>query len=226
MSISNRHQFAPLGKNSKPFTGQRLARVIAKPTQGIYNDNLRESLCVSIPFIPVDTIRENINSLMPHLVDFVTDVQNSVIKELRIESGCSEISDDDIGMPAILKYLEGNSRGGRITTEFMLEWMRETYSVQAAEFIAIACKFGNDMDSWSEDQLTVIEQKSNVLFSMFAGFASGKYSPPIPLCRAMGRFGEFLEGSNIDGRMTVCLSRARSILETKESELNSDALGF
>ena len=225
MSISNRHQFAILDKNSKAMSGQRLARVIAKKTEGVNHPNLPESLCISIPFIDRTEVESNIAALIPHLIDLLADTQNALIKEIRIESGANEIADDEIGIAACLKYLEASSKGGRITSEYLTEWMKETYSIQAAEFIAIACKFDPEMDNWTDAQTGLIEQKSNVLFSMFAGFASGKYSPPIPLCKAMGRFGEFL-GNGIDSRMGVYLNRAAKIQAEKEAELNSDALGF
>jgi hypothetical protein len=61
---------------------------------------------------------------------------------------------------------------------------------------------------------------------MFAGFASGKYSPDIPKCKAILKFGEFLGQDNWDARMQVIQAKTEKIKKEKEDALNMDALGF
>jgi hypothetical protein len=218
MSISNRHGFQPLTKTSKPLGGQRLARVIAKAAKdGTYSANLTESLCVSIPFVSSDVVSEQLTALMPHLIGLIQDTQDSIISEIRKEYGRNEIDDSEISVSACIAYLDANERGNRVTSEYLSEWFKETYSLQAAEFIALACKWSETIEQLTEDQLKVIEQKTKVLGAMFAGFASGKYSPDIPKCRAMIKFGEFL-GEVIDDRMSGYVVKAAKMLETKEKE--------
>lgn len=237
MSHSNRHQFAVLDNKSKPLTGQRLTRVIAKAAKealgadwvkkenGFYNPNLVESMCVSIPMIDKSEVSANIESLLPHIIGMLQDAQDGIIGEMRKESGCTEVASEAISVNACIAYLDSVSKGNRVTSEYLAEWFRESYSLQAAEFIMIMCKFGNDLESLTPEQITVIEQKSNVLGAMFAGFASGKYSPDIPKCKAMIRFGEFLS-EGVDSRMAGYVDKAGKILEIKTAELSSDALGF
>jgi len=227
MSHSNRHQFAPLTKSSKPLSGQRLSRVIAKASKdGGYSPNLPESLCVSIPFLESSVISENIVQLTPHILAMIEDTRDAIISEKRKESGCTEISDDDISIASCIAFLESSAKGSRVTSEYLSEWFKETYSVQAAEFIIVACKWGVELEDLSPEQLQVVENKINVLSGMFSGFASGKYSPEIPKCKAMLKFGEFLPEDAIDSRMSIYLGKAKKILEAKELELSSDALGF
>lgn len=226
MSHSNRHQFAPLTKNSKPLSGQRLARVIAKAAKdGSYSPNLKESQCVSIPVLGQDSLTAHMQALMPHLVALIQDTQDSIISEKRKETGCSEIADEDISVTACIAFLDASEKGNRVTSEYLAAWFSETYSLQAAEYIAIMCKFANDVETWSEEQLALIETKTKVLGSMYAGFASGKYSPDIPKCKAMIKFGEFLAESK-DERMVRFVDKAAKILAEKTAELSNDALGF
>lgn len=238
MSISNRHTLVKLEKNSKPMTGQRLARVIAKAAKealgdnwiekanGFYNPNLTESLCVSVPHVEQSAIVENIDALVPHIMGLIQDTQDAIIAEKRKETGCNEIADDDISVSACVAYLDAVAKGNRVTGEYLVKWFSDTYSLQAAQFIALACKFSMNESEWTPDQCKVIEQKSNVLASMFAGFASGKYSPDIPKCKAMIRFGQFLTEEGMDSRMNGFVTKATKILDEKTKELSADALGF
>lgn len=226
MSISNRHQFMVLSKTSKPLGGQRLARVIAKASKdGSYSPNLLASQCVSIPFVTEEEVSAQLIALMPHLVALVQDTQDSIIAEKRKETGCSEIADEDISVTACIAFLDEAEKGSRVTSEFLAAWFKETYSLQAAEFIALACKFEADIADWSEEQLKLIETKTAVLGSMFGGFASGKYSPDIPKCKAMVKFVEFV-GESADERMTRFGDKAAKLLAQKLAEMSSDALGF
>jgi hypothetical protein len=237
MSHSNRHQFAKLEKNSKPLTGQRLARVIAKAAKealgadwvkkenGFYNPNLVESLVVSVPMIDSGEVVANIDALAPHITAMLESAQDSIIGEKRKESGCSEVADEEISVAACIAYLDAVAKGNRVTGEYLVEWFKETYSLQAAQFIALMCKFPENEASWTPDQVQVIEQKSNVLAGMFSGFASGKYSPEIPKCKAIEKFGEWL-GDGADSRMLNYVQKAKQVREQKEKELSADALGF
>lgn len=226
MSISNRHQFAPLTKSSKPLSGQRMARVIAKASKdGTYSEFLKESLMISVPFVSVEDVQANMVALMPHVLAMVMDTQDSIISELRKSNGCTEVGDEEISVNACIAFLDASERGNRVTSEFLAEWFKETYSLQAAEFIALSLKWSEDVTSWNEEQLAIIETKSRVLGSMFSGFASGKYSPDIPKCKAMVKFSEFV-GESRDERMVRYADKAAKILAEKLAEVSSDALGF
>lgn len=226
MSHSNRHQFVKLEKNTKPFTGQRIARVIAKADkEGKYSEHLTESLAVSIPVLAVSDLSEHLSSLMPHLLGLVHDTQDKIISELRKQDGRSEISDDDISVKSVIEYLDSSVGGSRVTSEYLQEWFKETYSVQAAEFIIVMCKWSETLETLTVEQQGVVEQKINVLSGMFAGFASGKFKPQIPQCKAMVKFAEFVADS-ADARLISFAERAARIQKERELELSADALGF
>jgi len=225
--ISNRHTVLTLDKSSKALSGQRLARVIAKKNKdGEYESpNLTESKCVSIPRLENPT-QEQLTAMMPHIVGMLSDVQDNLIRETIIKTGAKEIAQEDISIDACIKYLDSDSSGGRITTAYLQQWFTETYSDSAYEFIAHMCKFGADFNSYTDEQLKVIETKSNVLRDMFAGWASGKYQPDMPKCRGMIRFVEFCGVDSVDSRMAIYHKKASEQLAKLMSEVNSDALGF
>lgn len=226
-NVSSTHNIVKLDKSSKPFQGQRMARVIAKQDKdGQYQSpNLVESKFVSLPLINPEFNPAQLSALSTHIVTMLSDAQDAIIRERIIADGCTSINDDEISIDACIKYLDDAAKGNRVTGEYIVKWFNETYGNAAIEFVAKLCNFGSDVDAYTEAQLDVIGKKVNVLGSMFAGFASGKYSPDIPKCKAMVKFGEFL-GEEQDGRMQNYVSKAALIQKTKEAELSMDALGF
>jgi len=226
--ISNRHTVLTLDKTSKALTGQRLARVIAKKNkEGVYESaNLTESKCVSVPRIATLT-QDQLTAMMPHCINLIQDAQDSIIRESIIKTGASEIPQESIDVSECIKYLESDASGGRITKEYLQAWFIETYSEAAYEFIAsVVCKFGDDFNSYTPDQLTVIEQKTNVLRDMFAGWSGGKYEPDMPKCRGMIRFCEFVGEDQLDSRMEVYKAKAQKRLDQLIAETSVDALGL
>lgn len=225
-NVSNRHSFVKLEKNSKPLSGQRLVRLIAKQSKdGSYaSPNLTQSLCVSVPPVSLDDIQANIDALVPHLVSMVEEAQNELIREYRITNGHESIDESEFGIAKCIEFLDSSAKGSRLTTEYLQAWFVETYNDAAVEYIATALKL--NVDELSEADAKQVGDKANVLRDMFAGFASARYSPDIPRCKAMMKFGEFLGEGNADARMMQYLGKAAKIRAEKEKELSMDALGF
>lgn len=226
MSIGENHVVSKLEKNSKAMEGQRIARVIAKKNkEGNYeSEHLKESKFLSIPVISGTFTEGELRALQPHIVGMIANAQDEIIRE-RVAMGATSINDAEISVGECIKYLDDSAKGNRITSEYMQKWFVDTYTEPAMEFICAISKF--DVGNLSQEQVNVIEKKVNVLKDMFAGFASPKYSPDIPKCKAMIKFGEFLGGEdNKDERIKNCIAKAVKIKEEKEKELSMDALGF
>lgn len=236
-NVSTTHNIAKLDKSSKALTGQRMSRVIAKAASkaadgwikteaGYYHPNLTESKFVSLPRLnAADITSEQLTKMMPHIIGILEGAQDSIIKDRILDAAVTSINDSEIGVDSCIAHLDSNSGSDRITSEYLVEWFSDTYKLQAAEYIGAAMKFG-EMDGWTEDQATVVEQKINVLAGMFAGYAGARYSPDIPRCKAMLKFAEFVGADNHDARMTAYVTKTARIKAEKEAELNSDALGF
>lgn len=218
--VSNIHTITALTKDSRALSGQRLVRMIAKKSKdGTYESaNLQGSMCVSVPFVEQNDVVDQIDKLLPHVIGLVQDTQDKMIREIRIASGRNEITQESISVEAVVAWLDANAAGDRFTTEYLQEWFVSEYTELAKEFINRAISGAAD---------SIVDAKVNVLRDMFAGFASGRYSPSIPQCKAMIRFGTFCADSgSIDSRMDQFVQKSTQILEKKESELSADALGF
>lgn len=219
-NVSNVHQFAALTKTSKALTGQRLVRLIAKKNKdGVYeSENLSGSLCVSVPFVNQDAVIDSIDKLLPHIVGMVQDTQDKIIREWRLTHGRNEIPGDVFSVSACVAWLDDNATGERVSSEYLQEWFRAEYGAIAERFIRTA------IDGAAPE---IITAKINVLRDMFAGFASNRYSPNIPQCKAMVRFVAFAaDCGEIDSRLSAYAEKAQEIQTKKEAELNTDALGF
>lgn len=226
-NISNRHTFVNLEKNTKPLTGQRLVRLIAKKNKEdrYENENLTHSLAVSVPPLSQEVIVENIEKLIPHITSYIESIQDVLIREYRISSGHDSIAESEFDIDHVIAHLESSVGGTRLSREYLSKWFEETYSEAAARFIAQSLSFPMSLNEWSPNQAEVVESKVNVLRDMFAGFAGARYSPSIPQCRAMSRFVSYL-GEDADPRLVSFGARAESIRKQKESEMSMDALGF
>ncbi len=233
MSIAGTtHVFSALTKNSVAMPDQRLSRLIAKSDKnGKYaSEHLTQSLAVSIPKILDSAIAESINSLYPHISRMLSDVQDEIIRDIRITTGASGVNESDITVARCIQWMEDEGTGGRVTKEFLAKWFSESYSDAAAEFICTMNKWipadsEADEIELSEEQMKVVEQKVAVLRDLFSGWSGGKYAPNMPQCRGMIKFGEFL-GELADERMAGYIGKAQKQLKKLEEEYSSDALGL
>lgn len=81
MSITNRHSVVPFtAGESKPMTGQRLAKVGYKSTKK--NPARFKSVCVSVPEIPENNIRSELDRLIPHVRTMLENAQDGIIRSL------------------------------------------------------------------------------------------------------------------------------------------------
>jgi hypothetical protein len=216
--ISNIHTFTKLDKNSKPMTGQRLVRLIAKGENK--SPNLAESMCVSIPLVSSNDVADVIDRLLPHVVGLVQDAQDKMIREYRIETGRNELPQDVIGLSEVVVWLDANAAGDRVSSEYLGEWFKEEYADAAHQYIAHVM----GLALVNGEVPPIVEVKCNVLREMFTGWSSPKYSPSIPKLRAMIKFTDSID--ELDSRMSALVTKAKAMLAKKEAELCDDALGF
>lgn len=222
IGITQAHKFEVLDKNTAPLHGQRLVRLIAKSARGTNkpaNEHLQQSLAVSVPPVTMDEVVAHIDKLIPHVIGMVQDAQDKIIREYRIESGADNINQELISVESVIAFLDSSATGERVSKEYLQEWF-------ASEYEDIAKQWINTIAGGSLSDV-VIEQKTNLMRDMIAGWASPKYSPNIPSLKAQIRFMNHCNDIDaIDMRMSGFLNKASTMLEKKENELNMDALGF
>lgn len=125
-NIDNRHNVVPFdSKTSKPFSGQRLAKV------GYKSSKLKPaqfpSVCASIP--PIQDWTENQNlRLRPYFVQMIEDTQDKILRSLYESSdgSLSSVSDEDLSVDQVIAYLQSESSGDRLTKEKIAAWFEDS----------------------------------------------------------------------------------------------------
>lgn len=121
-NISNRHNVVPFTSGeSKPFSGQRLAKVGYKSSKT--NPAKFPSVCASIPVLSNWTENQN-QRLLPTFRSMIQDVQDKIIRSLYESSDgkLTSVSDEEISVDQVISYLEAESTGDRLTREIIGDW--------------------------------------------------------------------------------------------------------
>jgi len=167
--VSNRHNVNLfVSGQSNPLTGQRLAKVGYKSTKA--NPAKYPSVCASVPLLNQGEILENINGLLPYIREMCEAAQDGIVRSLYESSGgtLTSVSDEEIGIGAIIGYLESQANGGRLTKDLIEGWfdreMKDNLTVLFAE------KLGYDL-STPEQEETIGKHLAGYkgLFSSLAG---------------------------------------------------------
>ena len=169
-NIANVHDVVVYdAKVTKPFHGQRLAKVLYKtPKDGSVKP---DNKAVSIPVIN-DLAASELERLKPFIVAMVQDTQDAIVKEL-VESGSKQIQDSQITVDCCIAWLATEAQGNRLTKEYIVEWFVNT--LQDLLTVAIADKLGVGNDPTDADAQKV-EQMVNAYKGSFAMLAGGKTS--------------------------------------------------
>lgn len=210
------HKVVAFDKGSKAFMGNVLLRIIDKSREGKAS-GLNGSKCVSVPMIQDAEIAASVSKLMPAIQDMIHDARQQIARGLILE-GATEIATESINVDACAAWLTSES-SGRITTQLMQEWFMENYAEIAMEFVCKQVKF--HPEALTQDQEKAVMQKTNVIRDVFAGFASGKYKPALPVCKMIVGFGAFCS-DQIDSRMKAILEKTEKIRDEQIRMLDMD----
>lgn len=141
-NISNRHNLVKfVSGESKPFSGQRLAKIGYKG-EGKFSD----SMCVSLPQISNEVekkLKESPEMFLSILVEAIHKAQDGIVKSLWESSGATmqSIGDDEVSLSACLAFIESTQGIGRLTKDFLKAWftesMAENLSVIFAEKLSL-----------------------------------------------------------------------------------------
>lgn len=213
-TISNIHSIVAFdSKSSKAYENQRLAKVIYKTsrTTGVKEKN---SVCVSVP--KLELTDEEALMFKPYLIQYLEGVQDSIIRA-KYEEGKTSIHSSDISSHAMLDWLEEDSKGGRLTKEYITGWFNN--SLADSLTVAIADKLGVS-DTPSEMETKKIEQMVNVYRDKFASLAGGKTSFAVDIATKLQKALEFAEADD------VLAARFNARLEKMKEQNSADLLGL
>lgn len=175
MSISNRHPLSLFtAGESKPITGQRLAKIGYKQTEAMTKKGevAPPSVCASVPHIAVADITENVNRLMPYICTMLEGAQDGIIRSL-YESGQHQligIDDADISVSACVSYLAAEAAGDRLKKETIEQWFDSEVSENLTVFLAEKLGF----DELTPDNMVVVNKHVAIYRQLISSLAGGK----------------------------------------------------
>jgi len=158
-NISNIHTatvYEP--KVSKPFTGQRLIKIVAKADKsGNYGEHLQQTMCVSVPLLDVQAIRAYIlesTALDAHIVGMLEDVQKSLITD-KIKSGNKSVTSEELTISSLINYLDASGDSDKWDSNRIAQWFEDNI----AESLAMRLlEVGNDDDTMAR-KLAVAQKR-------------------------------------------------------------------
>ena len=171
--VSNIHTLVPfVSGESKPLTGQRLAKVGFKKTKD--NPNPLPSVCASVPMIQQEEVMGNIQALLPHIGTMLEGTQDQIIRALyeASQGQRKEVRDEEISVQACIAFLSAEAAGSRISAESIKAWFEngEAKNISAA-IICQALKYGEQEDWTPEQEATILKHVGVYceVFQMLAG---------------------------------------------------------
>ena len=209
--ISNVHNVIGYTGKEKALAGQRLSKVTYKTDKesGVKKD----SKCVSIPLVTgASDVIPNIDLLIPAICDYLQTVQDKIVRE-RIEAGSSVVTGEDIGMLAVVEWLEnqGNDGSGRLTKEVVGSWFSENVADELA--MVLAEKMGVSAvptDAESAQILRVVDTFKEKVSAL----AGGKTSYPAALAVSLKKCVEMAPaGDSLRGKFVARLDKMIAIKE-------------
>lgn len=205
--VSNTHDVVNYDpKKSSAFTGQRLAKITYKTDKE--SGTKKDSKCVSIPMVASEAITASIDKLMPHLVTYMQDVQDKIIRGL-VDSGKETVHDDEISVAACIEFLDSESTGGRLTKEMISSWFDSTLADKLT--VAFADKLGVSDTPTADDEAKITAAITQYK-DKFSSLAGGKtsYSPEIA-DRLQKALSFAPDGDELAGKFSVRLEKMKEI---------------
>ena len=170
-NVSTVHSVVPFKAGDKALSGQRLAKIGYKKTKD--QPNPLPSVCVSVPPLNLETVRENQEKLLPYMVQLLEDTQDKIIRSLYEGKGgnLSNVQDSEISVSACLNYLEAESAGNRLTKELIEKWFDQTLSERVT--VWIGGKLGYDMDTLTPEQMATMEKHTKIYREVMSSLSGG-----------------------------------------------------
>lgn len=162
-NVSNRHAVVPfVAGTSRPLTGQRLARAGFKLTEKMKaaGKTALPSVCASVPQIDPGAVHEYLRDLLPHIGNMLEKAQDEILRSKYESSGgvCSDITDEEISIPACIAFLNAENTGSRLSAETIGQWFDTALTDGLT--VLIADKLGFDL-STPEQETTVAKHVKN-----------------------------------------------------------------
>lgn len=172
-NVSARHNVNLfIAGKSSALTGQRLAKVGYKSTKA--NPAKYPSICVSIPRINENDVKENIDKFIPYFMEVLENAQDGMIRSLYESSAgnLTSVSDDELNLNSIHAFLIAQNDGTRMTKELLENWFIE--NMEEPLTIVFAEKLGFTLET--PEQEVAVKKHTDVYKDMISSLSGGKTS--------------------------------------------------
>ena len=155
-NVSNRHAVVPfVAGTSKPLSGQRLARAGFKLTEKMKQagKTALPSVCASVPHIDPAAVQMFWNDLLPHVGTMLEKAQDEILRAKYESSGgqCTDLTDEEISIPACLAFMNAESAGSRLSVESIGAWFDTALTDSLT--VLIADKLGFDLSTPEQESV-------------------------------------------------------------------------
>lgn len=173
--IGTRHSLSLFtAGESKPATGQRLAKIGYKQTEAMTKKGevAPPSVCVSLPQVPVDDVRANIDRLLPYIGTMIENAQDGIVRSLYESSGHALISvdDADISVSACISFMAAEAAGDRLKKETVEQWFDSEVAENLTVFLAEKLGFSE----LTADNMKVVDKHVAIYRALIGSLAGGK----------------------------------------------------
>ena len=159
---------------SKPASGQRLAKVGYKQTEAMTKKGevAPPSVCVSVPPVDPVQITANIDRLLPYIGTMIENAQDGIIRSLYESAGHALIAvdDADISVSACISYLAAEAAGDRLKKDVIEQWFDSEVAENLTVFLAEKLGF----TELTADNMKVVDKHVAIYRGLIASLAGGK----------------------------------------------------
>ena len=159
---------------SKPASGQRLAKVGYKQTEKMTKDGetAPPSACVSVPQVDPADVRTHIDRLLPYIGTMIENAQDGIIRSLYESAGHTLIAvdDADISVSACISYLAAEAAGDRLKKDVIEQWFDSEVKENLTVFLAEKLGFSE----LTPENYKVVDKHVAIYRGLISSLAGGK----------------------------------------------------
>lgn len=217
-TLSNVHTFVKFdSKTSAAASGQRLVKMLYKTQRGGKAVvDAKQSMCVSVPMMSESLSDSQLNALIPHITQMLENAQDNICKDA-YEQGSISISDASLSVDACIAFLDSDSRGDRLTKEYITAWFNN--SLADILYVAFADKIVTLPDHPTEVEEKRVEQVVNVYRDKFSSLAGGRTMFNVESCNKLLKVLEL--GDSEDAMSKRFTARIQKMLKDSSDVLEA-----
>lgn len=181
------------------------------------------SVCASLPKVTEEEIRENLTSLIPHVVNMIDSTRAKLVR-LAHAAGESEIRTECVNVKAVVQWLnEQEAESGRLSKESIIGFL-ESPTVKDTLYAAFAVTLKYDGETLTGEQLEKLSKMHKGFIDVISELSGSRTMWEEKKQNTARKYLETLEDSPMRERLLGKLEDMAK--RAKQNENVLDALGF